>query len=165
MDIREKYSPYIGVNYEAGIRDCYTIARRVYGELYKIPLTNYARPTNWEDFPDFDFFQKLYTGQGFENPTNNVLDLREGDVLLMNVLSPELNHCAIYLGQNLILHHLKDRRSEIESYTYSWRNRVRLVLRHQLRETHICRQGIQIMELLPDHLKLRLAMNMEKEKQ
>ena len=164
MDAREKYGPYIGVNYEAGITDCLTVARRVYQEIYNIPVTNYARPTGWEDYPEFDFFQRLYATEGFENPTNNVMDLREGDVLFMNVLGPDVNHCAIYLGQNLILHHLKDHRSAIDSYTYSWRNRVRLVLRHKLRETNICRQGIQIMELLPDHLKLRLATNMEQNK-
>lgn len=162
MDIREKYAEFMGVNYEAGIHDCFTVAHKVYTELYEIPITNYARPTGWEDYPSFDFFNRLYKTEGFECPTNNVMDLREGDVLFMSVASPDINHCAIYIGQNLILHHLKDHRSAIDSYTYAWRNRVRIVARHELRETKICRQGIRVLELLPDHLKLKVAKNMEK---
>lgn len=162
MDVREKYAHYTGATYEAGIVDCLTIARRVYEEVYEIPIRNYARPNNWLDYPHFDFFMQLYKNEGFENPTNNVRDLREGDVLFMNVASDSVNHCAVYLGQNLILHHLLGRRSAIDSYTPQWQARVRLVARHTERESKICRQGMRVLELLPEHLRLRAALNMEK---
>ncbi len=48
MDAREKYGPYIGVNYEAGITDCLTVARRVYQEIYNIPINSNFKITIWK---------------------------------------------------------------------------------------------------------------------
>ena len=44
--------------------------------------------------------------------------LKTGDVLLMSILNPSLNHVAIYLGDD-VLHHLTDRLSCKEPYS-SW---------------------------------------------
>ena len=157
----EKYEPYRGKHYVAGIQDCLTIVSQAYKELFEITLTNYARPTGWEDYPEFNFFERFYSREGFSNPTNNVNDLREGDALLMAVAGNFTNHCALYLGQGMILHHLTGQLSSIVPYTYQWQSRVKLVLRHKDREAKICRHGAQLLELLPPHLKLRLARRLE----
>ena len=41
---------------------------------------------------------------------------KEGDVLLMSILHPTLNHVAIFLG-DMVLHHLADRLSCREPYS------------------------------------------------
>lgn len=155
------YTKYTGKHYEAGIQDCFTLVREVYSDFLEVELTNYARPTGWEAHPEFNFFEQLYAAEGFECPTNNVNDLREGDCLLMAVASTKVNHVAMYIGKNQILHHLLRRSSVIEPYSFTWKNRVRKVLRHKNREAKLCREGSQLTDLLPEHLRLRLARRME----
>ena len=41
---------------------------------------------------------------------------KEGDVLLMSIVHPTLNHVAIFLG-DMVLHHLADRLSCREPYS------------------------------------------------
>lgn len=161
MSLSRDYSGFLGKHYIEGLQDCFDLFREVYAKSYKIDLINYARPTNWETFPEFDYLRELYLTQGFSVPTNNPMDLREGDGLLMSVASNKINHCAIYIGEGKILHHLYGKFSSIDPYTYPWQNRVRKVIRHREREQKICRSGPQLIELLPEHLQLRLARRME----
>lgn len=161
MSLVDTYKPYLNLRYEAGIQDCYTLLHDLYNDLHKIPLRNYARPTGWEGCPELNFFEELFKREGFEVATNNVLDVKPFDVLLMAIGGEKVNHCAIHVGQNMILHHLIDRRSALDSYTHQWRRRVKYVIRHKDREAKMCRHGMQILELLPPHLQMRLARRLE----
>jgi len=159
--MNEKYANYLGKHYVAGLQDCFSVVVSFYKDQFEVEITNYARPTGWESYPEFDFFNKLYAAEGFDCPTNNPNDLRFGDVLLMGVLSESINHCAVYLGQNKILHHLSTGFSTIDEYSYQWQRRVVKVLRHKDREAKMCRDSSSILELLPEHLQLRLARRLE----
>ena len=63
---------------------------------------------------DNPLFEKYAETTGFKElmPNEKLLD---GDVLLMSILHPTLNHVAVFLDGN-ILHHLTDRLSCIEPY-------------------------------------------------
>jgi len=49
----------------------------------------------------------------------------------MNIRAPISNHCAIYIGDNKILHHLVSRLSCREMYGQHYRQFTTHVLRHE----------------------------------
>ena len=62
-----------------------------------------------------------------------VADVQPGDLILMNVCSLVPNHAAIYLGDQLILHHVQQRLSSRDVYGgYYWKNTA-CALRHESR--------------------------------
>ena len=75
---------------------------------------DYQRPITPQDFLDNPLFEQYAERTGFKELDNNE-KLQKGDVLLMSILHPTLNHVAIFLGDE-ILHHLADRLSTREPY-------------------------------------------------
>lgn len=130
------FQTYCGIEFEEGWQDCYTLARMVYADVLGIQLRDYARPTYWYLLPDFDFFEKLFSREGFHTVSTNPNDVRIGDALLMGMGRTEVaNHVAIYVGRGQILHHLTGQKSRLEAYTPRWRTRVMRVVRHPKSET------------------------------
>ena len=52
------------------------------------------------------------------------------DIFLMQVRSDIDNHAAIYLGDNIILHHLQDQLSVRAVYGGAWQKLTRYVMRY-----------------------------------
>lgn len=78
----------------------------------------------------------------------------------MNVGCRIANHTAVYVGNNHIIHHLISRPSNEENFSGSWRRRVMDVVRHPFvteanNENH---QTVDLIELLPDYVKLRYGI-------
>lgn len=120
--------PLEGREFVHGIHDCYSIVRDYYREL-GITLTDYQRQGEWW-LQGQALYRKHFTAEGFiEVPRET---LQEHDVLLMRVRSPEVeNHAAIYLGNNIILHHLINALSCKTTYEAYWQRHTTAVLRHQ----------------------------------
>ena len=59
-------------------------------------------------------FAGLWEDAGFEQI--DPADLREGDAVLMSIGNAGLNHVGVYLGEQLILHHLRGRLSSADVY-------------------------------------------------
>ena len=57
------------------------------------------------------------------------------DIILMNIESPVPNHAAIYLGENVILHHVTNRLSSRDVYKWGgyYHKMTAKVLRHESR--------------------------------
>jgi len=106
--------PLIGRQWVWGVTDCWSLVRDYYKEQHNIQLLDYQRPTTPQDFLDNPLFEQYAEKTGFRE-LNKDEKLQKGDVLLMSILHPTLNHVAIFLGDD-ILHHLADRLSTREPY-------------------------------------------------
>ena len=106
--------PLIGRQWVWGVTDCWSLVRDYYKEQHNIQLLDYERPTTPQDFLDNPLFEQYAEITGFRE-LNKDEKLQKGDVLLMSILHPTLNHVAIFLGDE-ILHHLADRLSTREPY-------------------------------------------------
>ena len=106
--------PLIGRQWVWGVTDCWSLVRDYYKEQHNIQLFDYQRPITPQDFLDNPLFEQYAERTGFVE-LNKDEKLQKGDVLLMSILHPTLNHVAIFLGDE-ILHHLADRLSTREPY-------------------------------------------------
>lgn len=151
------FNRYINIRYEQGLNDCYTRLMDFFEFEYGMTLTNYARPDNWA-YVGLDFFETNFQNEGFSAVNICPNNPRFGDVLLMTLeRAPVVNHVAVYVGHNKIMHHLRDQLSCVEEYTYRWQSRVRKIVRHPVVESQTHLTGLSsIIDRLPSHLKNRL---------
>jgi proteasome lid subunit RPN8/RPN11 len=107
-------APLIGRTWVWGISDCWTLVRDWYAEE-GIGLIDFERPLTPSEFNDSPLFDRSWTLAGFRELTEHE-ELEKGDALLMSITSTGLNHVGVYLGDQLILHHLRDRLSSRDLY-------------------------------------------------
>ena len=112
----EGYVPdLLGRPWVWGITDCWALVRDYYQQKKNITLLDYDRNMTPEEFLINPLFEKYAIQTGFRELDNDE-NLEKGDVLLMSILHPTLNHVAIFLG-DMVLHHLADRLSCREPYS------------------------------------------------
>ena len=107
-------APLLGRQWVWGVSDCWSLVRDWYKEEKNIILRDWDRPTTPEQFLKNPLFESCAWRTGFRElrPDEKLID---GDVLLMSILSPTLNHVGIFLNGD-VLHHLADRISCKEPY-------------------------------------------------
>jgi proteasome lid subunit RPN8/RPN11 len=118
-------APLVGRVFSHGVLDCYSIIRDWYKEARNIELLDFERHDGWWNNGGnlyLDNFEKA----GFVKCD----ELHEGAVLLMQIGSNVPNHAAIYLGDDLILHHIQQRLSSRDVYGGFWRKNTRMILRY-----------------------------------
>ena len=108
-------APLLGRDWIWGVTDCWSLVRDWYKQEKNIDLIDYQRPIDPEEFLKNPLFEKYANDTGFRELDSNE-SLQKGDVLLMSILHPTLNHVAIFLG-DMVLHHLADRLSCREPYS------------------------------------------------
>ena len=108
-------APLLGRDWIWGVTDCWSLVRDWYKQEKNIDLIDYQRPIDPEEFLKNPLFEKYAKDTGFRELDINE-SLQKGDVLLMSILHPTLNHVAIFLG-DMVLHHLADRLSCREPYS------------------------------------------------
>ena len=84
---------------------------------------------------DIDFYKKNenlfidnFEKQGFVEVSKE--DMKNDDVILGKVISKITNHCGIYIGNGLILHHLTNRVSRKEPI-HNWKKYITHCLRYK----------------------------------
>ncbi len=92
----------IGRGFRHGVTDCYSLIRDWYLENAHIKLPDFIRGWEWWKNGK-DLYLESYSKAGFEEVINEPLE--RGDLLLFKVRSKVINHAAVYLGDDLILHH------------------------------------------------------------
>jgi len=129
-------APLTGRAFAYGVLDCFELWRDYYlRELnIKVPERpiDALNPNWWKRGPKgeapLDLYMDGYEAGGFVKVSEG--DLRKHDVLLIQLSSDVANHCAIYLGDNMMLHHVWGRLSCREPWGGYWLKHTRACLRH-----------------------------------
>lgn len=119
-------APLIGRTFKYGTLDCYSLVRDYYKQKLSIALPEFPRT----DEDAFKKGQSLYLDNMEKAGFQVVQDLKENDVILMQLIGRVASHAAIYLGGNLILHHLRNRLSSRDTYGEYYRNKTVLFCRY-----------------------------------
>lgn len=122
-DIGYEARPYV-----AGVYDCYGLFRDYYKREFGIELSDYKRTPNfWKR--GLRLFEDNFEKEGFVRVCG---DAQVGDAFLIQMDAGDANHCAIYIGNDRILHHCQDRLSRTDVYGGSvWQKHTVAHLRHK----------------------------------
>ena len=102
-------APLLGRQWVWGVTDCWSLVRDWYREEKNIVLKDWDRPVTPEEFTHNPLFESCAWRTGFRELRPDE-KLEDGDVLLMSILHPTLNHVALFFKGDVI-HHLTDRLS------------------------------------------------------
>ncbi|WP_442903092.1 C40 family peptidase [Gilliamella sp. Bif1-4] len=119
--------PLLGREFKHGVTDCYALFRDAY-HLCGFDFPNFHRDDDW-----WDDGQNLYLDNMQANGFHQVSisSLQDGDVILFPLNSKTVNHAAIYIGNNFILHHLPRRLSKRDLFSGYWIKNYHSIWRHK----------------------------------
>lgn len=120
-------APLIGRPFVHGVLDCYTLIQDWYVREWGIALPHFERQDNWWHKGD-DLYMQHYADAGF-NPIKG--GMKYGDVVLMQMRSPQVNHGAVYIGDSQIVQHIWGRLSSRDLYDGYFQEITRVVVRHK----------------------------------
>jgi proteasome lid subunit RPN8/RPN11 len=125
-------APLIGRQWVWSISDCWTLVRDWYKETWDLDLPDWERPLDMDGFTTNPMFDGCWKEAGFvEVPLET---MQVGDAILMSLDgSSGLNHVAVYVGEQQILHHIRGRLSSRDIFGGYYQKQTGRVLRHSSR--------------------------------
>lgn len=116
-----KYKKYLGKIFEIGKQDCFTLIRDFYKQELNIEINNYPRNDNWyKENPNIII--ENYQKEGFQEA--EIKDIKHSDIIIFNS-----GHFGIYLDGDLLLHHQRNKLSNIERLTEEWKSFISNIYR------------------------------------
>ena len=106
-------APLIGREWVWGVQDCWTLVRDYYLEK-GIALPDWERPVDPSEFEASPLFAANWETAGFRQV--DISDIQPGDAVLMAIRNKNLNHVGVYVGDQLLLHHMRNRLSSRDLY-------------------------------------------------
>lgn len=120
--------PYLERPYVFGILDCYSLVRDYFKREYEIILKEAPRIEKWW-LKGFNFFEDMFEDVGFSALKNK--EPLPGDLFLIQMGADVSNHIAIYIGNDMILHHCYGRLSTRDIYGGYWQKHTAFHLRYR----------------------------------
>jgi hypothetical protein len=111
-------APLIGREWVWGITDCWSLVRDWYQEEMGITLPDWERPRTYAEFEADPMFSRCWTAAGFKQVA--LEDIQCGDAVFMCVSGTGLNHIGVYLGDQMLLHHLGPNRLSSRDMYGGW---------------------------------------------
>ena len=124
-------APYVGREFLSGVRDCWCLARDIFRKEFDIDgMPNPPRDEDWYKGkePRDLFLLDMIKDSGFSKV--DVQDIQPWDLALGSIHSRVINHCGIYIGNDLLLHHTEHMLSCRVPIT-PWLPRISYFLRHE----------------------------------
>ena len=126
--VAKEDAPLYGRKYTWHVNDCGSFIRDFYKQEFNINLPDFHRPKNfWENGQEI--YLDCYKKAGFHEITFEKLEY--GDVILFTLGSSITTHGAVYIGDNKIAHHLRDRLSCKDVLGKYYLDRASKFLRHK----------------------------------
>jgi len=122
-------APLVGRHFFHGTLDCYTLVRDYYKREHGIEIPDFPREDSWWNKGQ-NLYRENFIKAGFRELKEGE-EVRPGDAFLMTMQSTVENHAAIYIGDNMILHHYWGRLSSRDPYLGYWRENTTVTLRHR----------------------------------
>ncbi len=121
--------PYIERPYVYGVFDCYSLAQDYYAREFGIELANtFPRIEEWWKH-GHNFFVEGFEGVGLVRLVNRTPEV--GDLFLIQTDGTVPNHVAVYIGNDMIMHHCHGRMSRRDIYGGYWAKHTTHHLRHK----------------------------------
>lgn len=120
-------APLIGRPFVHGVLDCYSLVRDWYAQEFSIALPEFERQDNWWNKGE-DLYMQHYADAGF-SPIKGAI--KYGDVVLMQMRAPVVNHGGVYIGDSQIIQHVYNRLSSRDLYSGYFQEITRVVVRHK----------------------------------
>lgn len=132
-----KYDHLINLPFVHGEQDCYTLAQKIMADNTPIRLSNYARPESWW-LTDENLYVNNFENEGYRMIDHaRLVELQPLDAFLISVPDGSdlkkfvTNHCAIYVGDGMIVHHRLGTLSSCVPYRGWLKDLTTHVLRHK----------------------------------
>lgn len=119
--------PLVGRVFSHGSMDCYTLMRDAY-HLCGIRLPEFEREDNWWCTGAELYLDNMAATGFYQVPVEQA---QPGDVFLIHLGSSAANHAAVYLGEQMILHHPPNHFSRRDPFSGFWARYLHSVWRHE----------------------------------
>lgn len=122
---------YMDRPYIPSVYDCLTLAGDYYFKEFGIVLPQFPRPAEWDNYKK-TMITDGYTEAGFREMSRNMPlnKLQHGDIVLMAIRRPYVNHIGVITEDFKMLHQMENRYPMIDQLG-SWMNNVVTFLRHK----------------------------------
>ncbi len=161
--IRDSYKHLLGLPYKSGSQDCYGLALRYYSEVYNLKLSDFARPDGWWNDPSMDLINECLQSDGWKNVGMNTKALKLGDGLVFSLINGRANHCGIYVGNGMFIHHVYGRFSAEEALMDKWTSRLLMIVRHPdiSKSNHQNQPKTDALSILPEHIRAKIISTIQ----